>query len=255
MGNISQTFECVTAPPSDQPNADSGYSAGNSFHQKKMGPEDLLQTLKILTSDECYQQACHLMQNIPDENSDHLTEFLTTLVSHLQQQQLHQVKAKPQIPPPPVIKEMKVFLVITANTYGAHQQFLAQLNSQRSKVITTENLQLCDVILLFCPIVSRVGSDVEAAVKKIPDGASKPVVLILMHHTRKPDQVLDQIQWSKTFTCLNLVVHVLYHETKNGLLQCPRNQDAVETLQSMSDRYAHEKQLQTRTGTKRAEQD
>ncbi|XP_033833948.1 uncharacterized protein LOC117381165 isoform X3 [Periophthalmus magnuspinnatus] len=135
---------------------------------------------------------------------------------------------------PSVMKQVKVFLLITGQTYQAHQQILDQLNAQGSKVMSTDDPQQCDLILLFCPILSRVRSDVEAAFRKIPEDAQgKQVVLVQMHHTRKPEQVLNQIQWKEQFPIIIQDVQVLYHETQNGLLQCPRNERALHALQSM----------------------
>ncbi|XP_055082517.1 uncharacterized protein LOC117381165 isoform X5 [Periophthalmus magnuspinnatus] len=137
------------------------------------------------------------------------------------------------LPPAPLMKPVKVFLLITGQTYQAHQQILDKLNAQGSKVMITD-AQQCDLILLFCPILSRVRSDVEAAFRKIPEDAQgKQVVLVQMHHTRKPEQVLNQIQWKEQFPIIIQDVQVLYHETQNGLLQCPRNERALHALQSM----------------------
>ncbi|XP_072303038.1 uncharacterized protein [Eucyclogobius newberryi] len=143
---------------------------------------------------------------------------------------------------------LKVFLLITGQTYQAHQQILNQLNTQGSRVRPTDDLQHCDIILLFCPILSRVRSDVEAAFRKIPDGAQgKPVVLIVMHHTRKPDQVLNQIQWKEEFPFISHEVQVLYHESQNGLLHCPRTQEALQSLQSVC--AAFQNMMKTHDGT------
>uniref|UniRef100_A0AAV2J8R1 Uncharacterized protein n=1 Tax=Knipowitschia caucasica TaxID=637954 RepID=A0AAV2J8R1_KNICA len=103
-------------------------------------------------------------------------------------------------PPPAKKKKVVAYLLITGQTFQAHQQILDHLNKGPLSISVTEDVQQCDVILLFCPILSRVRSDVESAFRKIPDGAEdKPVVLVLLHHTRKPDQVLKQTQWMDEF--------------------------------------------------------
>ncbi|TDH06473.1 hypothetical protein EPR50_G00113650 [Perca flavescens] len=60
---------------------------------------------------------------------------------------------------------VKVFLVVTGQTFGADQVLLEQVK-RSTAVETTRNLQECDVIIVFCPITSRVGSDVEAAMRE-----------------------------------------------------------------------------------------
>lgn len=132
------------------------------------------------------------------------------------------------------LRTVRVFCLVTAKTYGADQQILEQLNSQGSKVTTTENLQQSDVIFLFCPIQSRISSDVETAVRKITGGAeAKPVVLILMSHTRDPDSVPNQTLWREKFPQVAHEVRVLYHQTKKGLLECDLNENTIHTLQKI----------------------
>ncbi|TDH06465.1 hypothetical protein EPR50_G00113610 [Perca flavescens] len=101
-----------------------------------------------------------------------------------------------------------------------------------TQVKITTNLQECDIIIVFCPITSRVGSDVEAAMREDSvSSGSKPVILVLMHHTRDPDYSTDVRRWSETFQNVVLDVHVLFHETQTGLLHCSRNDQAVKLIQ------------------------
>ncbi|XP_034741671.1 uncharacterized protein LOC117953065 [Etheostoma cragini] len=65
---------------------------------------------------------------------------------------------------------VKVFQVNTGKTCGADQNILEQVKNvgltSTWKVETTRNLQESDVIIVFCPIMSRVGSDLEAAMRE-----------------------------------------------------------------------------------------
>uniref|UniRef100_A0AAV2J9F9 Uncharacterized protein n=1 Tax=Knipowitschia caucasica TaxID=637954 RepID=A0AAV2J9F9_KNICA len=134
-----------------------------------------------------------------------------------------------------VQKLVKVFSIISARSYGADRQILDQLTAQG--ITPTDDPHQSDVILLFCPILTRTASDLDAAVRNIPDGAKdKPVVLVLMHHTFDPNEVLDRTRWSKQHPCLKEEVRVLFH--RNGLLQCDRNKEAVRTLKTLCDQYA-----------------
>ncbi|KAK7925086.1 hypothetical protein WMY93_007396 [Mugilogobius chulae] len=122
------------------------------------------------------------------------------------------------------VKKPLVFYITSSKTYGADQQILENLDSD-----VTKNHHECDVILLFCPVKSRTASDIYAAIKKLPD-TRQPVVLVLMHHTYDPDHVLDKTQWRDTFSQINHEVRVLFHESENGLLNCSRNNQAIQEL-------------------------
>ncbi|KAF1383071.1 hypothetical protein PFLUV_G00150510 [Perca fluviatilis] len=113
---------------------------------------------------------------------------------------------------------VKVFLVVTGWTFGADYDILEQVK-RSPEVETTRNPQECDLIIVFCSITSRVGSDVEAAMREDSvSSGGKPVILVLMHHTRDPDYSTDVRRWSETFQNVVLDVHVLFHETQPGLL-------------------------------------
>ncbi|KAG7314475.1 hypothetical protein KOW79_021778 [Hemibagrus wyckioides] len=72
---------------------------------------------------------------------------------------------------------IKCLVYTTGKTLNSHKHFIAHLKKQvHLQEVSTEDE--CDFILCFCPIVSRAGTDIEAAMKKlhnIPD--TKPVVL------------------------------------------------------------------------------
>ncbi|GLD72517.1 actin cytoskeleton-regulatory complex protein pan1-like isoform X9 [Lates japonicus] len=126
---------------------------------------------------------------------------------------------------------VKVFCEVTGETFGAHETILEQV---KKKGLTSTPVKIirdpkkCDFIIVFCPIVSRAGSDVEAAMRKI--SGSKPVILVLMHHTRKPDHSTREMMWSETFPGIVLKVNILYHETEGGLLTCSENDKAIKQI-------------------------
>ncbi|KAM9551932.1 uncharacterized protein ACWYII_030598 isoform 5-T12 [Salvelinus alpinus] len=86
------------------------------------------------------------------------------------------------------------------------------------------SLEESDVIMAFCPIVSRAGTDVEAALQKIPAG--KPVILVVLHHTFNSDYTVPDSSRLVTRGDVILTVDCLFHESK-GLLKCPRNEEAI----------------------------
>ncbi|XP_008401791.1 uncharacterized protein LOC103461251 [Poecilia reticulata] len=95
------------------------------------------------------------------------------------------------------------------------------------------------VIIVFCPITSRVGSDVESAMTN-PQVSSlnKPVILVLMHHTRDPDYSTAGTKWSEVYDNVKLEVHILFHETKPGLLTCQQNSQAIEAIDQKLNEYS-----------------
>lgn len=67
---------------------------------------------------------------------------------------------------------VKVHSVTTGRTCGADDEILEKVKNMRwhTKVKITTDYQECDIIIVFCPITSRVTSDVLAAMRKIPAG-------------------------------------------------------------------------------------
>ncbi|XP_039649826.1 uncharacterized protein LOC120555207 isoform X3 [Perca fluviatilis] len=202
--------------------ADPKMSSSREKTEDQVNLQTELTELKSVMTQECFKSAQHLVeswrnQTPPDPKDIHqIFSAFILLISD---------KAT-----------VKVFLVITGQTFRADQVLLEQVkNMGRSstwKVETTKNLQECDVIIVFCPILSRVGSDVEAAMREDSvSSGGKPVILVLMHHTRDPDYSTDVRRWSETFQNVVLDVHVLFHETQPGLLRCSRNDRAVKLIQ------------------------
>uniref|UniRef100_A0A8C8CYG9 Uncharacterized protein n=1 Tax=Oncorhynchus tshawytscha TaxID=74940 RepID=A0A8C8CYG9_ONCTS len=91
-----------------------------------------------------------------------------------------------------------------------------------------------DVILAFCPIVSRAGTDVEAALQQIPAG--KPVILVVLHHTFDPDYTVPNSSRLVTRGDEILTVDCLFHESK-GLLKCQRNRKAIKKIQERLNKW------------------
>ncbi|XP_062287837.1 uncharacterized protein LOC133993023 [Scomber scombrus] len=135
--------------------------------------------------------------------------------------------------PKPDGGKVKVYSKVTGKTFGAHQVLLDKVKSMSRSVTveTTEDLQESHIVIAFCPITSRVGSDVEAAMTDITGSCGqKPVILVLMHHTRDVEYSTAGRRWSDVYDNVVLDVHVLFHETKNGLLTCPKNNEAADEI-------------------------
>nr|XP_029532551.1 uncharacterized protein LOC115139381 isoform X8 [Oncorhynchus nerka] len=120
----------------------------------------------------------------------------------------------------------KFFTVVTGNTLGSHKELINRLAAKRHLTEVT-SLEESDVILAFCPIVSRAGTDVEVALKQIPAG--KPVILVVLHHTFEPDYTVPDSSRLVTRGDVILTVDCLFHESK-GLLKCQCNEDAIRKI-------------------------
>lgn len=70
-----------------------------------------------------------------------------------------------------MISGNKFFVLLTGNTLSAHKKIIDHLKDQRSGLQEVRTVDESDFILVFCPVVSRAGTDVEAAVKKLQDEA------------------------------------------------------------------------------------
>ncbi|KAL0967767.1 hypothetical protein UPYG_G00256600 [Umbra pygmaea] len=112
-----------------------------------------------------------------------------------------------------------------SHNFDVHEQLTKHLISGGYAV---KSLQKCDVIIAFCPIVSHAGTDIKAALRKLPD--SKPVVLVVLHHTFNPDETVPDSSRLVTSSNVILTVDCLFHESQGGLLECPRNEAAIRDI-------------------------
>ncbi|KAK3527550.1 hypothetical protein QTP86_026645 [Hemibagrus guttatus] len=125
---------------------------------------------------------------------------------------------------------IKFWLFGSGETLNSHKDFIAHLKKQvpLQEVRTVDE---CDFILGFCPIVSRAGTDIEAAMKKlhnIPD--TKPVVLVVLHHTFDVECVVPDS--SRSVNRENMIVVDCLFNEDTGLLQCHKNKESLsKTLQ------------------------
>ncbi|XP_071186448.1 uncharacterized protein [Salvelinus alpinus] len=123
---------------------------------------------------------------------------------------------------------MKYYTVATGNTLDSHIQFMRQVNNTTRCFTEVELLVESDVIMAFCPIVSRAGTDIEAALQQIPTG--KNVILVVLHHTFNPDYTVPDSSRLVTRSDVILTVDCLFHESQGGLLDCPHNDAAVSVI-------------------------
>ncbi|XP_070782056.1 uncharacterized protein [Enoplosus armatus] len=138
-------------------------------------------------------------------------------------------------------QEVKYQMVVSGKTFDAHLQLMekvkgiAQDQIQLHLIESTEDYQ---ITIVFCPISSRIESDVEGAMADVKVSAGNtPVILVLMHHVREPKGTTSMRTWS----ChANVVLHVnvFYHDTMHGLLMCEQNNAAASEIRNQLLAYS-----------------
>ncbi|XP_045062254.1 uncharacterized protein LOC121535934 [Coregonus clupeaformis] len=132
-----------------------------------------------------------------------------------------------------VAYKMRYYTVETGSTLESHIQFMRRLNNTTICFTEVKSPMESDVIMAFCPIVSRAGTDIEAALEQIPTG--KDVILVVLHHTFNPDFTVPDSSRLVTRSDVIMTVDCLFHESQGGLLDCPRNDAAVKTIKQKLD--------------------
>lgn len=134
--------------------------------------------------------------------------------------------------------KVKVYEVVTGETYGAHEEILKKVKRPDLELIPA-GPEDCDMVLVFCVVNSRLGSDVKEAVTTLPEATrNNPVVLLVMIHTRNEDYATDETEWSTVYKNVTCHVDVLFHETQKGLLKCEKNNQAIEKVAEICATYA-----------------
>ncbi|CAK6982208.1 uncharacterized protein LOC122863019 isoform X3, partial [Scomber scombrus] len=120
----------------------------------------------------------------------------------------------------------KFFVVESGKTNGAHLDLVKKIKGiGQSEVYRPEK---CDYLLVFCPAVSRVGTNISEALESMP--ANKPAILVVMHHTFNDKQVVAESRRQVINRNVFLTVDVLFYDKK--LLPSGRNHIAWYEIQS-----------------------
>ncbi|XP_016108629.1 uncharacterized protein [Sinocyclocheilus grahami] len=121
------------------------------------------------------------------------------------------------------------FIIEMGKSHILRKEILGHLQKHRPGSTEVHKVEDCDVILVFCPIVSRAGTDIVAALNELNTcSASKPAILMVFHHSFNPDKILPDS--SRNITRRNtLTVDCLFNEDV-GLLTCNRNEEALAKI-------------------------
>ncbi|KAL7834434.1 hypothetical protein SRHO_G00286810 [Serrasalmus rhombeus] len=141
---------------------------------------------------------------------------------------------QPNESPPVETKPVNIFSCVTGKTLGSHEDFVRILCKRRTALQEVLTVEECDVVLVFCPVVSQAGTDIEAALQELSGiSATKPAVLVVLHHTLNPDLTVPDssraVNREKTLT-----VDYLFYEDE-GLLQCRKNDEALRRVSEWID--------------------
>ncbi|XP_066508924.1 uncharacterized protein [Hoplias malabaricus] len=130
---------------------------------------------------------------------------------------------------PSQTKKLKFLRGVSGHTLYSDKDFIKKLKQQVPNLKEVSTVEECDFILFFCPIVSRAGTDIEAALQKLQRlSDTKPAFVVVLHHTFDPDSVVpDSSRIVKRERTLS--VDCLFHEDE-GLLQCFRNDEALYNI-------------------------
>ncbi|KAJ7984550.1 hypothetical protein DPEC_G00355960 [Dallia pectoralis] len=139
--------------------------------------------------------------------------------------------------------KVSFYPLLTGNTLDSDGQIIKKL----PRVLTeAKSLDECDVIMAFCPIVSRAGTDIESALQKIPVG--RPVILVVLHHTFDPNSTVPDSKRLVTREDVLIIVDCLFHDSKGGLLDCPRNEESVKEIKNKLKELRKEKKTLSEVG-------
>uniref|UniRef100_A0A3Q2EG71 Uncharacterized protein n=1 Tax=Cyprinodon variegatus TaxID=28743 RepID=A0A3Q2EG71_CYPVA len=121
----------------------------------------------------------------------------------------------------------KFFVILSGKTNGAHQSIVERLRDcGQTEVDSSEG---CDYFLVFCPIVSRVGTDIHEALSKISD--VKKAILVVMHHTFNPSHTVADSSRQVQKPNIVLTVDCLFYERE--LLRCDRNNNSMSEIEKI----------------------
>ncbi|GAA6083274.1 trichohyalin-like isoform X2, partial [Tachysurus ichikawai] len=121
----------------------------------------------------------------------------------------------------------KCYEVVPAKVQAPCEQFTKELKKiRKSMKMSTE--EECKAVLYYVPIVSRAGTDIEAALQKLNSFGDKYIALVVLHHTFDRELIIPDssrtVTRDKTF-----IVDCLFSEDE-GLFSCHKNGEAIKNV-------------------------
>ncbi|GAA6082043.1 uncharacterized protein LOC113660623 isoform X1, partial [Tachysurus ichikawai] len=122
----------------------------------------------------------------------------------------------------------RVSIMVLGNTMNAHELFMDKLKS-KVKLHEESSKEQSDVIIAFLPIVSRTGTDIQAALARIPRGLPhQRIILVSLHHTFDPGYIAPDSRHSVNRSDV-FAVDCLFYEDQ-GLLNSQCNDKALNRV-------------------------
>ncbi|KAM9339393.1 uncharacterized protein ABDE67_017049 [Symphorus nematophorus] len=128
----------------------------------------------------------------------------------------------------------KFYVIVSGNTSGAHKEIVKNLRGIGQ--IEVSSPEDSDYLVVFCPIASRVGADIDEALNDIE--GDKPIILVVMHHTFSPDHVVADSRRQVDNPNVHLTVDCFFHEGR--FLRCDRNEIARSEIQRFLEAPVYE---------------
>ncbi|KAG9261233.1 hypothetical protein AMEX_G26226 [Astyanax mexicanus] len=119
------------------------------------------------------------------------------------------------------LSELKYSMMVFGDPLNSHQTFMDQLG-QRLSVVEESSIVRSDVIIAFV-----AGTDIKAALQEIPQEGSKPIVLVVLHHTTEKDSMnlnRRSVNRQQVF-----IVDCLFYGDQ-GFLTCQSNDKALKAV-------------------------
>ncbi|TRY80186.1 hypothetical protein DNTS_003418 [Danionella cerebrum] len=134
---------------------------------------------------------------------------------------------------------VKVHFISNGKIFGSEKQIIHNLLSRIEDLKVTQDVEDSNIVVIFCPVVSRAGTDIDAALAQIKyPPENKLTVLAVLHHTFDPEKTLaDSNNYVQQKNIL--AVDFLFYEDK-GLLDCQKNSNATDKTVNWLIEQAHE---------------
>lgn len=177
------------------------------------------------------QQQTHESSQERQDSSSPTTDFHSTNegASH----------AKPR-PLPLTNAHVMYKMVVSGRTLEKHVDVIERLNGPvpgnmvSLKLKEAQREEDSKVTIVFCPIVSRAGTDIAAALQNI--SSDKPIIVVAMYHRH----TAISTPALKTDSRVELAVNVFFHEAV-GLLDCSQNHEAINEVKTKLCEYSTKK--------------
>ncbi|KAK9974553.1 hypothetical protein ABG768_022641 [Culter alburnus] len=127
----------------------------------------------------------------------------------------------------PMITGKKYFILLPG-TSKPQEDIIRNVLQQTSDLEEAFTVAECDFILVFCIIVSRAGTDIDAAVNELNAvSETKPALFVVLHHTFDTEKMVPDSR-SHVTRMKTLTVDCLFYDNK--FLDCVRNREALDRI-------------------------